>query len=90
MLKKSNRIINSIQILFLTFFFILLFGCSVSPSLENKSLDYLTRTETQVNENVRVSAVVLSPKESQKSFGYPLADKAVQPIWMEIENKENT
>jgi hypothetical protein len=90
MLKKSNRIINSIQILFLAFFFILLFGCSVSPSLENKSLDYLARTETQVNENVRVSAVVLSPEESQKSFGYPLANKSIQPLWMEIENKEDT
>ena len=89
MLKKPNRIINSIQILFLTSFFLLLFGCSVSPTLQNKSLDYLARTETQSDGNVRVSAVVLSPEETKTSFDFPLADKNVQPIWIEIENKED-
>ena len=89
MLKKPNRIINSIQILFLTCFFLLLFGCSVSPTLQNKSLDYLARTETQSDGNVRVSAVVLSPEETKTSFDFPLADKNVQPIWIEIENKED-
>ncbi|MEA2048585.1 MAG: hypothetical protein U9O64_09100 [Campylobacterota bacterium] len=53
-------------------------------------MNYLARSETQVSGNVRVSTVVLSPKESQKSFGYPLANKTVQPIWLEIENKEDT
>jgi len=62
----------------------------MSPSLQNESLDYLARSEIQIDGNVRVSAVVLSPEESKKNFGYPLADKSVQPIWMEIENKEDT
>jgi len=88
--KKRNVFIVFIKIVWLSLFLLVLTGCTISPSPKKESLDYLARSETQVKGNVRVSAVVLSPEESQKSFGYPLSDKAVQPIWMEIENKEDT
>lgn len=64
-------------------------GCTISPSLQNESLDYLARIETQIDGDVRVSAVVLSSDESKNNFGFPLADKCIQPVWMEIENKED-
>lgn len=88
--KKQNEFIGYLQILFFSLFLLVLSGCTISPSIQNESLDYLSRSETQVDGNVRVSAVVLSPEESKKTFGYPLADKSIQPIWMEIENKEDT
>lgn len=89
MQKKRNEYIDYLQILLFPLFLLLFSGCTISPSLQNESSDYLARSETKVDRNVRVSAVVLSPEESKKIFGYPLADKNVQPIWMEIENKED-
>ena len=66
-------------------FILLLVGCAMPPQTE--SLDYRARAETQVNEGIRVSAVALSPQESENSFGLPLAEKNIQPIWLEIENQ---
>lgn len=90
MIKNRNECIAYLQILFFSLFLLILSGCTMSPSLQNESLDYLARSETRVDGKVRVSAVVLSPEESKKNFGYPLAGKSIQPIWMEIENKEDT
>ena len=33
--------------------------------------------------------MVLSPLESEMAFGLPLARKNVQPIWLEIDNRED-
>jgi hypothetical protein len=67
---------------------LLLTGCATSR-LQPDSLDYRARAETQVEDGVKVSAVVLSPQESLSSFSVPLAKKGVQPIWIEIENNED-
>jgi len=67
--------------------FMLLVGCAAPPQTE--SLDYRARAETQVNGGVRVSAAVLSQQESENSFGFQLAKKGIQPVWLEIENQED-
>ena len=67
----------------------LLAGCASAPR-QTESLDYRARAETQVEGAVRVSAVALSPAESAASFGVPLARKNIQPVWLEIENGEDT
>ena len=69
--------------------FLLLTGCAISPPLQTESLDYRARAETQIDGGVRVSAVVLSPQETQTSFAIPLANKGIQPVWIEIENQED-
>ena len=89
-MKNKNEFIGYIQVLFFLLFLLVLPGCTISLSPENDSLGYLERSETQVDGNVRVSAVVLSPEESEKTFGYPLASKSIQHIWIEIENKLST
>ena len=66
----------------------LLAGCA-APPLQTESLDYRARAETQTDDGIRVSAAVLSPQESENSFGLPLADKGIQPVWVEIENQED-
>jgi hypothetical protein len=38
---------------------------------------------------VRVSAAVLSPQETRNSFALPLAERGIQPVWIEIENQED-
>lgn len=66
---------------------LLLAGCAVDPS-RNEPIDYRGRAESQVEGGVSVSAVVLSPQETAHSFAMPLADKNVQPVWLEIDNRE--
>ncbi len=70
------------------FVLLLLVGCSVAP-LQTESLDYRARAESQSDRGVRVSAVALSPLETQSSFVLPLAKKGIQPVWVEIENQED-
>ena len=38
---------------------------------------------------VRVSAAALSADESAAVYGSPLADKMIQPVWIEVENNED-
>jgi len=45
----------------------------------------VTRTEG----GVRVSTAVLSADESATVYGVPLADKSIQPVWIEVENRED-
>jgi hypothetical protein len=68
--------------------FLLVAGCATSPP-QTESLDYRARAESQVDDGIRVSAVVLSPQESEQSFSIPLAKKGIQPVWLEIENQED-
>ncbi len=64
----------------------LLQGCGTTPS-QTGSLDYRARAETRTQENVRVTAVVLSPQETLNTFVLPLAENGIQPIWVEIDNQ---
>jgi hypothetical protein len=47
------------------------------------------RAQTQSEGNVRVTAAVLSAAESEAVFGVALYKKGIQPIWLEIENKDD-
>ena len=67
---------------------LILAGCAGTPT-QTVSLDYRARAETQAEGRVRVSAVVLSPLESERTFSMPLARKRVQPVWLEIDNQED-
>jgi hypothetical protein len=67
---------------------LLLAGCATTRP-QTESLDYRSRAETQSDRGVRVSAVVLSPQETQHSFALPLVERGIQPVWLEIENQED-
>jgi hypothetical protein len=69
-------------------FSVFLNGCATNH-IQTESVDYKARAETQVDGNVSVSAVVLSPVESEDAFNAPLASKGIQPIWLQIENQED-
>jgi hypothetical protein len=45
------------------------------------------RAQTQQEGNVRVTAAVLSAEESKEVFDHSLYRQDIQPIWLEIENK---
>ena len=66
----------------------MLAGCAAAPP-KTESLDYRARVERQSLGDVSVSAVVLSPRESEHVFHGPLASEGIQPIWLELENRGN-
>jgi hypothetical protein len=49
--------------------------------------DYRSRAASKTDGSVRVSTSVLSAEESELLYGVPLADKRIQPVWIEVENK---
>lgn len=63
-------------------------GCSTTVP-QTESTDFRARSETLRQGGVRVSASVLSPEESRQTFGVPLADRDIQPIWVEIQNRDS-
>jgi hypothetical protein len=46
----------------------------------------MERTQTQTDGAVRVTVAVPSAEESEQIFGFPLAGKGIQPVWLEVEN----
>ena len=65
-----------------------LVGCASAPPAAN--LDYKSRAVTRSEGGMRVSAAVLSAGESAAIYGVPLAAKAIQPVWIEVENGEDS
>lgn len=64
-------------------------GCaSVSHQYELTPLNYKKRASTRSDGVVRVSTSVLSEEESIEVYGVPLAKKGIQPVWVEIENRD--
>lgn len=49
---------------------------------------YVSRARSGTQGEVRVSAAALSAEESAAVYGARLADKSIQPVWVEIENNE--
>ena len=50
---------------------------------------YVARAQSGTHGEVRVSAAVLSADESKAVYKVPLADRMIQPVWIEVENNEN-
>ena len=63
-------------------------GCASAPS-PAADRDYKSRAVTRTEGGLRVSTAVLSADESATVYGAPLADKAIQPVWVEVENRED-
>ena len=49
---------------------------------------YLERAQTSSAGPLRGSAAALSAEESAAVFGVPLADELIQPVWVEVENRD--
>ena len=67
-----------------------LVGCAtIGPESEIEKLDYRSRAASRSDGAVLVSASVLSADESRDVYGVPLADKGIQPVWIEVENGDD-
>ena len=50
---------------------------------------YVSRARSGTQGEVRVSAAALSAEESVAVYGARLADKSIQPVWVEVENNDD-
>jgi len=63
-------------------------ACATEPgTLEPEG--YLARAQSETHDGVTVTTSALSAAESAALFGVDLADDAIQPVWIEIENRED-
>jgi hypothetical protein len=63
------------------------FGCATFNPLPMDQVPFRDRAQRQCENNICVTAAVLSEEESEAVFGLPLYRKGIQPVWLEIENK---
>jgi hypothetical protein len=63
-------------------------GCATFNPRPMEEVPFLERAQTQNENNVRVTAAVLSEAESKAVFAAPLYKRGIQPIWLEIENND--
>jgi hypothetical protein len=66
----------------------ILAGCAATRSTVSIP-GYQNRAVTRTEGDMQVSAAVLSPEESAALYGVPLADRKIQPVWIEVENHED-
>ncbi|MBZ0109600.1 MAG: LssY C-terminal domain-containing protein [Candidatus Scalindua rubra] len=64
-------------------------ACKTYNPTPMEQISFLERSQTQTVGRLTVTAAVLSHEESEKIFGRPLANKGIQPVWLEIKNGED-
>ena len=70
--------------------FLILLGCTTTYRPRPiEDTNFLNRAQTKSEGNHRVTAAVLSAEETETVFGFALYKKSIQPIWLEIENKDD-
>ncbi len=78
-----NMLVCAIIVIFIT-------GCaSISAPFNAEHPDYKSRVSVHKDGKVQVSASALSPHESRAVFGVALAKKGIQPVWIEVENRDD-
>ncbi|MEM5366959.1 LssY C-terminal domain-containing protein [Paraburkholderia azotifigens] len=66
----------------------ILAGCSAAPPTVSVP-SYQNRAVTRSEGGMQVSTAVLSPQESAAVYGVPLAERNIQPVWIEVRNGED-
>jgi hypothetical protein len=80
---------NTISLLLAAAIVLLFTGCSTTgPLPEWETVHYKERLLTRTEGGLHISTSVLSDTEASAIYGVPLADKGIQPVWVEIENND--
>jgi hypothetical protein len=76
------------HLFFITVFCIAIHGCATyNPGPSSESL-FLDRAQIKIENNVQVKTAVPSAAETRQIFGVDLYRNGIQPVWIEIENKD--
>ena len=75
-------------LVWIAFALITMGSCATYEPVSLNEVPFRDRAVTQEDNDVRVSAVVLSEDETELIFAADLYARGIQPIWLEIENNE--
>ena len=82
-----SRAITYLRVVLASLLFLIgLLACATYNPRPLDEVPFKARAQTQSHGNVRVTAAVLSAKESEAVFSLPLYDEGIQPVWLMIEN----
>ena len=84
-MKQSVRVIHIGVLIFLL---LMALGCASFRPVPIEEVPFKERAVTQSDDDVNVTVVVPSPEESEKIFGTKLSSRGIQPVWIEIQNKD--
>lgn len=70
------------------FFSIVIHGCAAYNPRPLSETVFLERAQTKFENNVHVRAAVPDAAETRQIFGVDLYRHGIQPVWLEIENKD--
>lgn len=65
-------------------------GCAQFTHQVPGQLSFMDRSQTKTDGRVRVTVAVPSAEENLQIFGFPLAGKNIQPVWLEVENNSDS
>jgi len=88
--EKANHDLKRNLILGLCFAFALMVsGCVTSFSPRPmEEVPFKTRSQTQIQGGIRVTAAVPTLEEANAVYGVDLSSKGMQPVWIEVKNEE--
>jgi len=64
-------------------------GCAQFQHKLPEAMPFMDRSQTKTDGDVRVTVAVPSAEESEQIFGFQLAGKNIQPVWLEVENNSD-
>ena len=76
------------RVIFAVIFVLSVSGCATFNPRPLEEVPFRERAQTKSEGNVTVTAAVPSAEESRRLFGVSVYRRGVQPIWLEIENKD--
>jgi len=76
------------RVVFAVIFILSVSGCATFNPRPLEEVPFRERAQTKSEGNVTVTAAVPSAEESRKLFGVSIYKRGVQPIWLEIENRD--
>ncbi len=69
---------------------LLAIGCTTFEPVPLDQVPFLERAQTKSENNVQVTAAVLSAEEAELIFGPDLYARGIQPVWLEIRNNDES
>jgi len=80
--------LDSGRVVFAVIFIVTVSGCATFNPRPLEEVPFRERAQTKSEGNVTVTAAVPSAEESRRLFGVSIYKRGVQPIWLEIENRD--
>ena len=75
---------TAISIALLCLLQLLVAGCATRQATDYP--DYRSRAESATAGPLHITTAALTPQETEQVYGLPLAERGIQPVWIEVQN----